>query len=693
MIRNNISPQIMEKINTTLQILDSSVSQFHQHQAETTRLHESFLRDQHALMSGLLSVLDTLSNFNGIKSEHFYGNNEKSAPLQKLTAEASESLQDIAVPSNNGHHSPKSGSPGSATDQTQSIPSTISPSMNQDELNASLLSIVSEKTGYPIEMLELSMDMEADLGIDSIKRVEILGSMQEKYPNLPPFDPAVLSEMHTLGQIAGFISNEANKKNGMEQSVQPKSTIQPEEKISSTVNPSSKPIEDVTQTLLEIVSEKTGYPTEMLELSMDMEADLGIDSIKRVEILGAMQEKFPSMPVVDTAILSDMRTLGQIIAQMSGVPDLNGVPVLETPDASVEDLLPETGLEPDPALASDIELSRSLMGVVSEKTGYPVEMLEPDMDMEADLGIDSIKRVEILGAMQEKYPRLSVPDASRLSELRTIQQIIDSFNRNEEEPGVATIKEDGTEDTNAQQSNEIQQRFINLKSIPYPDRLEVKLPKGSVTILTDDGTDLVGDVYQNLMSEGHTVVVLRLAGISVTRERPLPENIHSIELNENSETALSTMLEDIRLRIGRVASFIHLDPDETDRKGFSVHAQEIVRTVFLLAKILKDDLALSSSKGFAAFLTVTRLDGQFGVSMSGPVEPVSAGLFGLTKTLSLEWEEVFCRAVDIQPGIPTDTAAEIILDELLDSNRLITETGHTKKGRFTLVVEQPESVA
>jgi hypothetical protein len=41
--------------------------------------------------------------------------------------------------------------------------------------------------------------------------------------------------------------------------------------------------------LLDIVSEKTGYPSEMLELDMDMEADLGIDSIKRVEILGAMR--------------------------------------------------------------------------------------------------------------------------------------------------------------------------------------------------------------------------------------------------------------------------------------------------------------------------------------------------------------------------------------------------------------------
>ena len=41
--------------------------------------------------------------------------------------------------------------------------------------------------------------------------------------------------------------------------------------------------------LLDLVSERTGYPTDMLGLDQDLEADLGIDSIKRVEILGAFQ--------------------------------------------------------------------------------------------------------------------------------------------------------------------------------------------------------------------------------------------------------------------------------------------------------------------------------------------------------------------------------------------------------------------
>jgi len=54
----------------------------------------------------------------------------------------------------------------------------------------------------------------------------------------------------------------------------------------------------------------------MLDLDMDMEADLGIDSIKRVEILGALQDAHPDLPEVSTDVLAEMRTLRQIVERM-----------------------------------------------------------------------------------------------------------------------------------------------------------------------------------------------------------------------------------------------------------------------------------------------------------------------------------------------------------------------------------------
>ena len=45
------------------------------------------------------------------------------------------------------------------------------------------------------------MDMEADLGIDSIKRVEIMGALQERHPDLPRVEPQALAELRTLKGI------------------------------------------------------------------------------------------------------------------------------------------------------------------------------------------------------------------------------------------------------------------------------------------------------------------------------------------------------------------------------------------------------------------------------------------------------------------------------------------------------------
>jgi acyl carrier protein len=79
------------------------------------------------------------------------------------------------------------------------------PGFDPGEIASSLLNVVSEKTGYPSEMLELDMDMEADLGIDSIKRVEILGAMRSVYPDLPKVEPEAFAEMRTLGQVIEHI--------------------------------------------------------------------------------------------------------------------------------------------------------------------------------------------------------------------------------------------------------------------------------------------------------------------------------------------------------------------------------------------------------------------------------------------------------------------------------------------------------
>src|SRR5205085_1537300 len=80
--------------------------------------------------------------------------------------------------------------------------------------------------------------------------------------------------------------------------------------------------------------------------------------------------------------------------------------------------------EHEPAAAGP-RMSETLLAVVAEKTGYPAEMLGLDMSLDADLGIDSIKRVEILAALQERLPAAPVVPPDRLGSLRTLRDVTD----------------------------------------------------------------------------------------------------------------------------------------------------------------------------------------------------------------------------------------------------------------------------
>ena len=68
-----------------------------------------------------------------------------------------------------------------------------------------VIDIVAEKTGYPPDMLELDLDMEADLGIDTVKQVELFAAIREHY-NLEQEEGVNLSEYTTIGSVAQYIA-------------------------------------------------------------------------------------------------------------------------------------------------------------------------------------------------------------------------------------------------------------------------------------------------------------------------------------------------------------------------------------------------------------------------------------------------------------------------------------------------------
>ena len=69
------------------------------------------------------------------------------------------------------------------------------------------------------------------------------------------------------------------------------------------------------------------------------------------------------------------------------------------------------------------DVRTALLDALCETTGYPAEVIDPDMDLEADLGIDSVKQMQALGTVAE---RVGIqPESLDLSQARTLRQIVE----------------------------------------------------------------------------------------------------------------------------------------------------------------------------------------------------------------------------------------------------------------------------
>ncbi|MFE4060636.1 SDR family NAD(P)-dependent oxidoreductase, partial [Streptomyces sp. NPDC059096] len=126
----------------------------------------------------------------------------------------------------------------------------------------------------------------------------------------------------------------------------------------------------------------------LLEPGLDLEADLSIDSIKRTEIAGELAAR-----------------LGIAAEEAGQMEELSGVRTAEGIASLLAARLGTTAPAAAPAPADagtparDVPVLETVREVVAERTGYPVDMLEPGLDLEADLSIDSIKRTEIAGEL------------------------------------------------------------------------------------------------------------------------------------------------------------------------------------------------------------------------------------------------------------------------------------------------------
>ncbi|MFI6054557.1 SDR family NAD(P)-dependent oxidoreductase [Streptomyces violascens] len=131
---------------------------------------------------------------------------------------------------------------------------------------------------------------------------------------------------------------------------------------------------DIEQAVLTVISERTGYPADMIEPDLDLEADLSIDSIKRTEIVGELARHLAGTRTFDDAEMEELsraRTVAAITAWITGHESA------ADPEAATAVPASATPAPPEPEPVQGVAPRRCLL----EETPLGLPVIPPDPDL------------------------------------------------------------------------------------------------------------------------------------------------------------------------------------------------------------------------------------------------------------------------------------------------------------------------
>jgi acyl transferase domain-containing protein/NAD(P)-dependent dehydrogenase (short-subunit alcohol dehydrogenase family) len=539
----------------------------------------------------------------------------------------------------------------------------------------SLLDIVAEKTGYPLDVLTPHMSLDADLGIDSIKRVEIFSALADRFPDFAQVSADEAGSLDTLQQIEVYL--QANGAAGP--AVQSPALIpaQPQP-AGGTSND-----EDLSDAIIAVIADKTGYPVDALNASMRLDEDLGIDSIKRVEILSAVQERFPHLPGLEADVAGSLQSIADIVELLEG----EALPIAQSAGTVVE----------QPAVSVAVAANGVAMGainsegrdaaglqirqVIADKTGYPTEMLDIGMQLDADLGIDSIKRVEIFSVLQEQFPNAPMVEPDTMANLQRISDIIDYLdgaspvsepNLNASHAANGANGANGSAAANGHSSNGHNgtngHNSTNGHNGSAVSRSGAAMRYAAQMTLPTGAGNLADGLHRLAPS---------CKAIDAESREALPMSADTLIGIVAEPASLADALCQAFGRRGIFTKSLPVDqqaPDATVTGLLIVGGQHTnarsLGHAFAHLRAYGSQVQGAAARGAALLATVSRLDGRFalgGEEDAAAIEqPLSAGLCGLAKTAAREWPEVPCKSIDVDAGWADEQAlADAIVTETL----------------------------
>jgi acyl transferase domain-containing protein len=339
--------------------------------------------------------------------------------------------------------------------------------------------------------------------------------------------------------------------------------------------------------------------------------------------------------------------------------------------------------------ADDADLTKQLVAIVSERTGYPAELLGLDLNVEADLGIDSIKRVEIVGEFGRRVLRshgVELHDVmAQLTSARTLRTIADTARGligGMAAPLVA-VPEKSTRDAEAKptraQHDDVPRFLLEIQDAPLPKRSSPVGPDDLV-VITDDGRGVAQRVAASLRAGGAQVALLgRIGGDD-------PEDGNAEDLTD-ARSAMER-LGAIRSQFLRpISGILHLLPLRHAASPTAIEAQHdaehALRTLLHLTRGAASDLKGAGKGGRAWVIAATAMGGAFGAQSNGSEWVFGHGaIAGFIKTLVLEWPQVRCKVVDLEVDHPSLVAERLVGE--IECAADFAEVGYRGSQRITI---------
>ncbi|MBI9085193.1 MAG: acyltransferase domain-containing protein [Desulfobacterales bacterium] len=405
---------------------------------------------------------------------------------------------------------------------------------------------------------------------------------------------------------------------------------------------SAKPAEtrhapDLLESIQAIIAEQTGYTVDMLEPDLDLEADLGIDTVKQVEVFGRVSARF-GLAVPEDLRLRDLNTIARLAGYIrENTGDVPAEAPAEAPGKTNE--TNETNQTDETDKTGHI--LAAVQAMIAEQTGYTVDMLEPDLDLEADLGIDTVKQVEVFGRVSARFG-LAVPEDLRLRDLNTIARLADYIRDAAgagSADGAAADPPSIQDEPDADGTDSVHRFAVRAVAAPLPAK-GVDLFEGATILVTTDRFGFAETVAERILERGGRPVMLAADRLT------------------DPETAADTM-EKMLAEHADLGGMIHLSPLNLylGETGDDETGAETVKTLFALIKTLAP--CLDRPKGLFAFMGLDSIVFPY-ADVRRRIVPAFAGMAGLVKSAAKEMPAGRFKAVDFSDADPLAHREELV---------------------------------